>query len=169
MIDCQKKLQKPKNQQKKISKKNGKISEEFKLKKTAYYRYLKISTIRPEYEELINDGKISLKAAEIIASFPQDIQFDLITNHKHLLTTKRIARLSSKTPPEKIVSVLEHEEDITSKYTLEAAIAPTIDEVPVLFYVNKESYGYIKQFINTYNSTKEQDEIKDIPIMIKSR
>lgn len=144
-----------------------KVSEEFKLKKTAYYRYLKISTISPEYEELINGGTISLKAAEIIASYPKEVQLDLFMNHKELLTTKRIARLSAKTPPSQVVAILETNDESDYKYTIEASFDPKINEAPVLLYVKKSSYGKLQSFLQ--EMCKNEEVIQNIPIMIKKR
>lgn len=144
-----------------------KISEEFKLKKSSYYRYLKVSSIAPEYEELINNGRISLKAAEVIASYPKEIQLDLFMNHKHLLTTKRIARLSPKTPVSQITTILEADDESEYKYTLEAGFNPQINETPVLLYVKKSSYGKLQNLLNEL--CQNEEIVQNVPIMIKTR
>lgn len=144
-----------------------KVADEFKLKRTAFYRYMEISKICPEYEELINEGRISLKAAEIIASYPQDIQLDLIHHHRELLTTRRITRLSKKTPYDEIVPILSHIDDELEslKYVLETEVFPHYEETPILLYVKREEYGDIINDITSLIASRKS--IKNIPITIK--
>lgn len=144
-----------------------KVADEFKLKRTAFYRYMEISKIYYEYEELINEGRISLKAAEIIASYPQDIQIELIHNHRELLTTRRIARLTKKTPYDEIIPTLAHVDDELNsfKYILEANILPHHDETPLLFYVKRDDYQDIINDIASLIASRKS--IKNVPIVIK--
>lgn len=143
-----------------------KVAKQMNIKKTSVFYLSKIANIIPQFEIMLNEGKITLKAASRIASWPDYVQHEIYNMHDEL-TSRIIMKIPAKTPYNEIVPAFKAcvaaEKDnntnrvITATMTIEqdngsclieASEAPSDGFEPVLLYIPKNK---LKTLMHNYD------------------
>ena len=140
----------------------NKVAEQMNIKRSTVFYWDKMASLIPEFYELFQKDKISLKASSRLASFPKDIQRELY-KMRDLLTDEIIMKVPAKTVHNEIIAKFHEIIDAlnapTPSYSLEAmweedghlmfktSGKPPEDSEPVLLYLPKNK---LKAFLKSY-------------------
>ena len=140
----------------------NKVAEQMNIKRSTVFYWDKMANLIPDFYELFQKDKISLKASSRLASFPKDIQRELY-KMRDLLTDEIIMKVPAKTVHDEIVAkfheIIDSLSAPTPAYSLEAmweedgylmfktSEKPPENSEPVLLYLPKNK---LKAFLKSY-------------------
>lgn len=92
------------------------ISEQYNLKRSQIFLYYKLRNLIPQLADMLDNKKISLKAAAILADLRPEFQLQLYNNYRSYLVNNLIMKIDKNKSEEEILADLTKTDKVEEQY-----------------------------------------------------
>lgn len=116
-----------------------KISEQYKIKKTSVFMWKKLANLIDEFQDLIDNRKLTLKNAYKLASLDQDTQRIILKECYNFISNESVKGIDPKAPVEDIINSIEKNFGVSIKsvrYEIPETKLKNVKDEPLLLFID---------------------------------